>query len=150
MSIVSDIANPQPKPVPDGDARERRRARLEGMAVTAASSIAAVLIAFAISALLLVLTGKNPGTVVSVMVDVATTSRFQFEMIERAVPLIISAVSQVPGSPSRGAAQALMTPAKSRSSVMCRRVLRRVLPRLLRRLPMPKRQLKMLNDTITI
>lgn len=93
MSIVSDIANPQPKPVPDGDARERRRARLEGMAVTAASSIAAVLIAFAISALLLVVTGKNPGTVVSVMADVATTTRFQFEMIERAVPLIIAAVA---------------------------------------------------------
>ncbi len=93
MSIVSDIANPQPKPVPDGDARQRRRARLEGMAVTAASSIAAVLIAFAISAMLLVVTGKNPATVVSVMADVATTTRFQFEMIERAVPLIIAAVA---------------------------------------------------------
>lgn len=93
MSIVTDIVNPPPKPVPDGDARERRRAKLEGMAVTAASSIAAVVIAFAISAVLLVVTGKNPGTVVSVMADVATTTRFQFEMIERAVPLIISAVA---------------------------------------------------------
>ena len=71
----------------------RRRERLEGAVVTAGSSIAAVLIALALSALLLVITGKNPGDVVSTMAEVATTSRFQFETIQRATPFIIAAVA---------------------------------------------------------
>lgn len=74
-------------------AAERRRARIEAMFVTAASSVAAVLIAFAISAVLLIVTGKNPLDVLSTMGEVATTTRFQYESLERAVPFIISAVA---------------------------------------------------------
>lgn len=74
-------------------AAARRRARIEAGLVTAGSSVAAVIIALVLSALLLVITGKSPGVVLSTMTEVATTSRFQFETIERSVPFIISAVA---------------------------------------------------------
>ena len=74
-------------------ASARRRARFEAGLVTAGSSVAAVLIALLLSALLLVITGKSPGVVWSTMVEVATTARYQYETIERSVPFIISAVA---------------------------------------------------------
>ena len=97
MSLVEDPPDATSAPPPSSDddaaAAMRRRERLEGAVVTAGSSIAAVLIALALSALLLVITGKNPGDVVSTMAEVATTSRFQFETIQRATPFIIAAVA---------------------------------------------------------
>lgn len=90
MSVVDD-----PVVNADGDgsvaAAARRRARIEAGFVTVGSSVAAVMVALAFSALLLVITGKSPGVVVSTMFDVAANSRYQFEMVERAVPFIISA-----------------------------------------------------------
>jgi simple sugar transport system permease protein len=95
MTIVDTpppIASPDPVERP-GAAAERRRARIEAALITTASSLAAVLIAFLLGALLLLVTGKNPADAWATMKTVATTSRFQYETIERAAPLIISAVA---------------------------------------------------------
>ncbi|MFT6290271.1 MAG: simple sugar transport system permease protein [Ilumatobacter sp.] len=92
MSVMEDVRTDD-SAEQAGRAARRRRERIEAGLVTAGSSIAAVLIALALSALLLLVTGKSPGDVVSTMIEVATTSRFQYETVERAVPFIISAVA---------------------------------------------------------
>ncbi len=87
-------APPAGKPDTASADAQRRRQRLEALVVMTMSSIAAVLIAFLLAGLLLVATGKNPGDVLSTMIfDVAAQPRFRWETIDRASPLIISAVA---------------------------------------------------------
>lgn len=93
MSVVEDTPAVADEQRERAAASARRRARFEAGLVTAGSSVAAVLIALLLSALLLVITGKSPGVVWSTMVEVATTARYQYETIERSVPFIISAVA---------------------------------------------------------
>ena len=66
---------------------------LERSLVTVASSVLAVLVAFAISGVILAITGKDPWAAYSTMWDVATSSVKQYETLRRATPYIISAVA---------------------------------------------------------
>ncbi|MFN3255575.1 MAG: ABC transporter permease [Ilumatobacter sp.] len=94
MSIIDDPpSDPVERPKHPGLTAERRRARLEAGLVMAGSSVSAVIIALILSAALLVLTGKSPLDVLSTMWDTATTTRFQYETIERAIPFVISAIA---------------------------------------------------------
>lgn len=93
MSIVEESPSAPAEQSEQSADRARRRARFEAGLVTAGSSVSAVLIAFFLSALLLLVTGKSPSVVSSTMWEVATTTRFQYEMIERAVPFIIAGVA---------------------------------------------------------
>jgi simple sugar transport system permease protein len=61
--------------------------------VTFGSSVVAVLIAFAISGVMLAATGKNPFDAYSKMIDVGLQSRYLYETVGRATPFIISAVA---------------------------------------------------------
>ena len=72
---------------------EAQRRRFEAGLVTAGSSVVAVLAAFVLSAVLLLVTGKNPGDVLSTMWEVAKDSRFQYETIDRAQPFIVAAIA---------------------------------------------------------
>jgi general nucleoside transport system permease protein len=94
VSIIDDPpSDPVERPKHPGLTAERRRARLEAGLVMAGSSVSAVIIALILSAALLVLTGKSPLDVLSTMWDTATTTRFQYETIERAIPFVISAIA---------------------------------------------------------
>ena len=66
---------------------------LQKSMVTFASSMVAVLIAFAISGVLLLATGKNPFDAYSKMIDVGMQSSYLYQTVERATPFIISAVA---------------------------------------------------------
>ncbi|HEY5664273.1 MAG TPA: ABC transporter permease [Ilumatobacter sp.] len=61
--------------------------------VTFGSSVVAVLIAFAISGVLLAATGKNPFDAYAKMLDVGLQSSYLYQTAERATPFIISAVA---------------------------------------------------------
>lgn len=74
------------------DAARRKRAR-EKMLVTAASSVAAVLIAFVLSGILLLITGKSPIDAYGKMYEVATSTRFLYETVDRSVPFIFAALA---------------------------------------------------------
>lgn len=65
----------------------------ERVIVTFASSVGAVLIAFAISGVLLAITGKNPFDAYAKMLEVGTNSTKLYETVERATPFIIAAVA---------------------------------------------------------
>lgn len=96
MTVVDTPPTPMADPDPaerPGAAAERRKAKLEAMLIMTASSLSAVFIAFLLGALLLLVTGRSVGDATSTLVDVATTSRFQYESIARASPLIISAIA---------------------------------------------------------
>jgi simple sugar transport system permease protein len=94
---VSDVLTETPAPAGSGRAglaaHSKRRQAIERSLVTAASSVAAVLIAFAISGLLLLVTGKSPVAAYGKMLEVASQSRYLYEMVDRAVPYIISAIA---------------------------------------------------------
>ena len=70
-----------------------RRAALERIGVTVGSSFFAVIVALAISALLLLITGKDAGAAFSTMADVATDGDKLYEALDRATPLIIAAIA---------------------------------------------------------
>jgi simple sugar transport system permease protein len=91
---ITDVqpAAPVPAPHRSPDAARRRR-NVERMLITAASSVAAVLIAFALSGVLLLVTGKSPIDAYGTMLDAATSSRFLYETIDRAIPFIVAAVA---------------------------------------------------------
>ncbi len=70
---------------------------LERSLYTTASSVAAVLLAFVICGVLLVITGKNPFTVYGEMLDLAAQQARLLEMIDRATPLMLAAVAVAVG-----------------------------------------------------
>ena len=70
-----------------------QRQGLERTLVTLAGSVTAVLIAFAISGLLLAVTGKNPFVAYSKMFEVGTRPDKILETLTRATPFIIAAVA---------------------------------------------------------
>lgn len=70
-----------------------QRQGLERTLVTLAGSATAVLIAFAISGLLLAVTGKNPFVAYSKMFEVGTRPDKIYETLTRATPFIIAAVA---------------------------------------------------------
>ena len=70
-----------------------RRADLDRSLVTLGSSLLAVVVAFAISALLLAVTGKDPVAAFSTLIDVATNTDKLYETVWRSMPLIFSATA---------------------------------------------------------
>lgn len=60
---------------------------------TTASSVGAVLLAFAICGLLLAVTGKNPFTVYGKIIDLGLQKARLLEMVDRATPLMLAAVA---------------------------------------------------------
>ncbi|MEZ5255463.1 MAG: hypothetical protein R2705_00785 [Ilumatobacteraceae bacterium] len=85
---------------PDGAAATRSGARRGALSpnvqqslVTLASSIGAVLLAFAICGVLLAITGKDPINAYTKMIETGFTKLKFYEMIDRATPLVISAVA---------------------------------------------------------
>jgi simple sugar transport system permease protein len=70
-----------------------QRQGLERTLITLAGSVSAVLIAFAISGVLLAITGKNPFVAYSKMFEVGTRPDKIFETLTRATPFIIAAVA---------------------------------------------------------
>lgn len=92
MSVVDETPVVADDPSSARNAARRRRAR-ERMLVTAASSVAAVLIAFILSGLLLLVTGKSPIAAYGKMWEVATSTRFLYETVDRSVPFIFAALA---------------------------------------------------------
>ena len=70
-----------------------RASGLRTSGTTLASSLIAVFIALAISALLLFITGKDPVAALTTMIDTAKNSDKLLEMMRRATPLIFSATA---------------------------------------------------------
>ncbi|CAN0442989.1 unnamed protein product, partial [Phaeothamnion confervicola] len=60
---------------------------------TTASSVGAVLLAFVICGILLAITGKNPFTVYSKLIDLGLQKSRLLEMADRATPLMLAAVA---------------------------------------------------------
>lgn len=83
---------PVDDPKPDGGS-DSRRADLEKALVTIGSSLFAVIFAFAVSALLLAVTGRDAAAAFSKMADVATDGDKLYETVERAIPFIIAATA---------------------------------------------------------
>lgn len=85
---LGDIINP-----PKKESTGSRKADLERTMVTIGSSLVAVIVAFVLSGLLLLVTGKDPIAALAKMGEVATNTDKLYETVTRALPFIISATA---------------------------------------------------------
>ena len=71
----------------------KNRQKWQGIAITLGGSLFAVVIALGLCAILLALIGHNPFTVYKQMLDYGTSSDSLLDIVQRAVPLMLSAVA---------------------------------------------------------
>jgi simple sugar transport system permease protein len=71
----------------------KSRQKLQGVGITLGGSLLAVVIALGLCAILLAVIGNNPFTVYRQMLDYGTSSDSLLDMVQRAVPLMLSATA---------------------------------------------------------